>query len=238
MNDFEEGLHGAICERIKLRGYCVLYHHDPTRVCPPEEARRKKPMRVRSGSSPTCTSTRGLDLTFRESARWKCSFRPVRSIASSGSTFTETCSSWFAILRILTSVCAANTLGPAVRSSSERRPIWSSIVAKVCPALAAAGINTPSSPDQFQNKHAHRGGPLEHVSQTLISRWLKLLEKTSCALSAPTLPNAVSASGCGETWPSPPTPCSSQQQGRPKRIDHLPLAGSIMEALGKAERPS
>jgi hypothetical protein len=46
MNDFEKGLCTRINERIKLRGYCVVYDNDLTRICAPEAALRKKQVRV------------------------------------------------------------------------------------------------------------------------------------------------------------------------------------------------
>ena len=72
MNDFEEGLHEKICERIKLRGYCVLYNHDLTRVCPPEEALRKKQIQaIRKFAAKNMVSISireiGINATFKKS---------------------------------------------------------------------------------------------------------------------------------------------------------------------------
>ena len=46
MIDFEKGLSTRINERIKVRGYCIVYDHDLTRICAPEAALRKKQIRV------------------------------------------------------------------------------------------------------------------------------------------------------------------------------------------------
>jgi hypothetical protein len=46
MDDFEKGLCNRINERIKIRGYCVVYDHELTRICAPEAALRQKQIRV------------------------------------------------------------------------------------------------------------------------------------------------------------------------------------------------
>jgi hypothetical protein len=46
MDDFENGLCQRINDRIKARGFCVVYDHELSRICAPEAALRERQIRV------------------------------------------------------------------------------------------------------------------------------------------------------------------------------------------------
>ena len=62
MDNFEDGLCSRINERIKTRGFCVVYNHVLSRICPPKSALRKKQPRVIEEVAPR----NGLEVWIRE----------------------------------------------------------------------------------------------------------------------------------------------------------------------------
>lgn len=70
MDNFEDGLCSRINERIKSRGFCVIFDHELSRICPPRSALRKKQLRVieefaaRNGLE-VCIRETGLNATFK-----------------------------------------------------------------------------------------------------------------------------------------------------------------------------
>jgi hypothetical protein len=62
MNNFENGLCNRINERIKTRGFCVIYDHELCRLCPPKSALRKKQLRVIEEFA----TRNGLEVRIRE----------------------------------------------------------------------------------------------------------------------------------------------------------------------------
>jgi hypothetical protein len=71
MNDFESDLRSRINERIKVRGFCVVYDHDLARICAPEATLRQKQIRViqkfaaKYGLAVSIRDT-GINATFKE----------------------------------------------------------------------------------------------------------------------------------------------------------------------------
>ena len=70
MDDFQNGLCSRINERIKSRGFCVVFDHELSRICPPKAALRKKQLRVieefaaRNGLEVRIRET-GINATFK-----------------------------------------------------------------------------------------------------------------------------------------------------------------------------
>ena len=62
MDNFENALSSRINERIKARGYCVVYDHELSRICPPQSALRKKQLRVIEEFA----ARNGLEVSIRE----------------------------------------------------------------------------------------------------------------------------------------------------------------------------
>ena len=62
MDNFENALCSRINERIKSRGFCVVYDHELARICPPKSALRKKQLRVIEEFA----ARNGLEVRIRE----------------------------------------------------------------------------------------------------------------------------------------------------------------------------
>lgn len=71
MDNFEKGLCNRINERIKTRGFCVIFDHDLARICAPEAALRQKQLReikkfaAKQGLAVSIRET-GINATFRK----------------------------------------------------------------------------------------------------------------------------------------------------------------------------
>lgn len=70
MDDFKNGLCHRINERIKTRGFCVVYDHDLSRLCAPEAALRWKQIRViekfaADHGFAVCIREVGINATFK-----------------------------------------------------------------------------------------------------------------------------------------------------------------------------
>jgi hypothetical protein len=62
MDDFENALCSRINKRIKTRDFCIVYDHELSRICPPENALRQKQLRVIEEFA----ARNGLDVRVRE----------------------------------------------------------------------------------------------------------------------------------------------------------------------------
>lgn len=62
MDEFESGLCSRINKRINTRGFCVVYDHELSRICPPQSELRKKQLRVIEEFA----ARNGLEVRIRE----------------------------------------------------------------------------------------------------------------------------------------------------------------------------
>jgi hypothetical protein len=104
------------------------------------------------------------------------------------------------------------------------------------PALAAAGVKHVELANQFQNNMNTWG-----LSNMCCNVDFKVAETVGedklRAFCADAAQRGIRVGMWGNTAIAVNTVQFARRQGRPKRIDHLPFEGSIMEALGKAKRP-
>jgi hypothetical protein len=104
------------------------------------------------------------------------------------------------------------------------------------PALAAAGIKHVELANQFQNNMNTWG-----LSNMCCNVDFKVAETVGedklRAFCADAAKRCIRVGMWGNTAIAVNTVQFARRQGRPKRIDHLPFEGSIMEALSKAKRP-
>ena len=104
------------------------------------------------------------------------------------------------------------------------------------PALAAAGVKHVELANQFQNNMNTWG-----LSNMCCNVDFKVAETVGedklRAFCADAARRGIRVGMWGNTAIAINTLQFARRQGRPKRIDHLPFEGSIMETLGKAKRP-